>query len=276
MQKIQNLLKGCMGCFRKVSKKAYATCAIITAGSVIIAVIAMTRTDFGGSGKNNIRMDANNVQVYTAGEDEDDDAEVDQYFSTLTANLNNSGKIFDQSLVEFIKEDEVIIPREMGNSTSQGSVTTLDNSTEEVYSLPLGLAINKLDFEVTEEDYNALLRIVEAEATSEDLKGRILIANVVFNRVRWSGFPDTVYEVIYQENNGKYQFSPLSDGRFYTVEVSEITRKAVELALDGIDYSDGALFFAARSMANPNSMKWFDTKLNYLFEYGVHEFFNYN
>ena len=61
----------------------------------------------------------------------------------------------------------------------------------------------------------------------------------------------------------------------YTVKVTDMTRKAVELALEGIDYSEEALFFAARSMANPKSMRWFDSKLDKVLKHGVHEFFTY-
>lgn len=43
---------------------------------------------------------------------------------------------------------------------------------------------------ITAEDYDALLRIVEAEASGEDETGRLLVANVVLNRVRSAAFPE--------------------------------------------------------------------------------------
>lgn len=278
MQKIQNLLSVCMGCFRKVSKKAYATCAVITTGSIIIAVVSMARTDFGGSGKNKVVVEAKHVQNYTSSEDEEENAEVNQYFSVLNASIHNDDITISQTLEAIIiNEAEAIIPRELNFSAAHSSEENIDNNAiTEVDSASLGLAGNKLEFEVSKEDYEALLRIVEAEATSEDLIGRILVANVVFNRVRDGGFPDNVYDVIHQQHKGKYQFSPLSDGRYYSIQVSDLTIDAVDLALEGVDYSEGALFFAARAMANPANMKWFDTKLNYLFKHGVHEFFSYN
>ncbi|MBO5291587.1 MAG: cell wall hydrolase [Lachnospiraceae bacterium] len=138
-----------------------------------------------------------------------------------------------------------------------------------------------VDFQVMEqsevlskEDYEALLRIVEAEAGGEDLKGRILVANVVLNRVENEMFPDTVNDVIFQKENGRCQFSPIHDGRYYTVKVSEETTEAVNRALAGEDYSEGALYFAARSHADPLRMQWFDTHLTRLFAYGGHEFFS--
>lgn len=126
---------------------------------------------------------------------------------------------------------------------------------------------------ITEEEKEILLRIVEAEATCEDVMGRMLVANVVLNRVLCKGFPNSIEEVVFQHNGPKYQFSPLSDGRYWKVRISEKTKEAVERVINGEDESQGALFFAARSMANPKSMSWFDTSLKKLFKHGVHEFF---
>ena len=122
-------------------------------------------------------------------------------------------------------------------------------------------------------DYQVLLKIVEAEAGSEDLNGRILVANVVLNRVKSELFPDCVTDVVYQHSNGVYQFSPVKNGTIDTVSISEETKQAVELALDGMDLSKGALYFAARNAANEKNMRWFDTHLVRLFAHGGHEFF---
>ena len=94
---------------------------------------------------------------------------------------------------------------------------------------------------ISSADYQVLLKIVEAEAGSEDLNGRILVANVVLNRVKSELFPDCVTDVV---------FSPVKNGTIDTVSISEETKQAVELALDGTDLSKGALYFAARNAAN--------------------------
>ena len=123
------------------------------------------------------------------------------------------------------------------------------------------------------EDYENLLRIVEAEAGGEDEIGKILVANVILNRVECESFPDTVTEVIFQQSNGVCQFSPVGNGRFYSVKVSDATIQAVNKALEGEDYSQGALYFAARKYADSENMQWFDESLTFLFEHGGHEFF---
>lgn len=126
---------------------------------------------------------------------------------------------------------------------------------------------------LSDADMEALLRIVEAEAGCEDEEGKLLVANVVLNRVSDEAFPDTVYDVVFQQENGVTQFSPIADGRYYTVVVSEETVRAVGRALVGEDISDGALYFAARKYADSGKMKWFDENLTRLFAHGGHEFF---
>ena len=127
--------------------------------------------------------------------------------------------------------------------------------------------------EISDEDYEVLLRIVEAEAGSEDIEGRMLVAGVVLNRVNSEAFPDTVKEVVFQRENGTAQFSPAYSGRYDKVIVSEETIEAVERVLCGEDISEGALYFASRKYANSDKMRWFDEKLTFLFSHGGHEFF---
>jgi len=127
--------------------------------------------------------------------------------------------------------------------------------------------------EATEQDIDALMRLVEAEAGGEDATGKLLVANVVLNRVRDVRFPDTIYEVIYQRNSKVTQFSPVASGRIDTVTVSDETREVVRRALRGEDVSKGALYFMARSAAEPESVCWFDKQLTLLFSYGGHDFF---
>ena len=128
-------------------------------------------------------------------------------------------------------------------------------------------------YQLSEQDYDALLRIVEAEAGGEDEDGKLLVANVVLNRVNNENFPDTVTEVVMQKEQGVAQFSPTVDGRFQNVKVSQETYEAVERALYGEDISQGALYFCARDKADSEKVQWFDRHLTRLFAYGHHEFF---
>lgn len=125
----------------------------------------------------------------------------------------------------------------------------------------------------TSEDIENLMRIVQAEAGGEDRKGKLLVANVVINRVKNPKFPNNITDVVFQRKKNVTQFSPVSNGRIYNVQISEDTREAVYSALYGEDVSEGALFFMARKYADPENEEWFDNNLTYLFSYGGHDFF---
>ena len=182
--------------------------------------------------------------------------------------------------LEEIEKRAAGMSRVTGASTMSGDVLSAARGLGMVEIAVSGQRV--VDYEMMEEpegynlsaeDREALLRIVEAEAGSEDEDGRLLVANVVLNRVNSEAFPSTVKDVVFQKSKGVAQFSPVSSGRYYKVKISEKTEAAVERALAGEDISEGALYFASRKRADSGKMRWFDTKLTFLFEHGGHEFF---
>lgn len=159
-----------------------------------------------------------------------------------------------------------------GNSKKENS-DDKKNSDKKTKRKKKKSAKNKNEISLTKKEKEVLLRIVEAEATGEDIMGRMLVANVVLNRVKSSIFPDNVVDVVYANSDGIYQFSPISDGRFWQVSISSKTRRAVKRVLQGEDYSEGALFFMARRSARSSSVNWFETHLTMVKQYGGHEFY---
>lgn len=127
--------------------------------------------------------------------------------------------------------------------------------------------------DVNEEDIEILMKIVESEAGCENREGKLLIANVVINRVKDKRFPDNVKDVVYQRKQNVTQFSPVSNGRINKVKISDETKDVIYSALMGEDISKGALYFMARQFANADNVKWFDNNLKFLFAYGGHEFY---
>lgn len=163
------------------------------------------------------------------------------------------------------RESEKTIAKKEKSKKSKGK------STDVIESFSVDDKTETTVMSVTKEEKKMLERIVEAEATGEDMIGKILIANVIFNRMEDKNFPDTIKEVIFQNSNGDYQFSPVSDERFWKVKITEETEEAVERALQGEDYSEGALYFMARKRTN--KANWFDQHLKWLFKHGGHEFY---
>ena len=160
----------------------------------------------------------------------------------------------------------------------QNEVVTEDNvetelpteeTAEQVVVEETPEALTGNSFNLEDQEYQVLLKIVEAEAGCEDTEGRMLVANVVMNRVRNGYFPNTVTEVVYQRQDGTAQFSPVSDGRIDTVNVSQGTIDAVARVMNGEDISQGALFF--RSVRSRSG--WFDQKLSRVLEHGNHIFY---
>ena len=126
---------------------------------------------------------------------------------------------------------------------------------------------------MSDKDYENLLAIVEAEAGGEDLEGRIMVANVILNRVANEQFPNDVTSVIWDRSGGSPQFSPTADGRIYAVTISDTTREAVNRAIDGEDLSHGALYFIAKKQADSENVEWFDKNLTFMFQHGQHSFY---
>ena len=124
-------------------------------------------------------------------------------------------------------------------------------------------------FAITDDEYQVLLKIVEAEAGGEDIVGKMLVANVVLNRLEIGFGGDTISDVVFDEG----QFSPVASGRIFKVTPSEETIEAVERVLDGEDKSEGALYFMCRELASKRGIRWFDKNLKFLFKHGCHEFY---
>lgn len=187
-------------------------------------------------------------------------------FVMILGYVNIEGPVYAKSGTEeaFVAKEEV---------SSRSVSGKLTNSTSGQRVMNVSVMDKEYVLDITSQDYENMLRIVEAEAGGEDITGKILVANVIINRVRDDAFPDSVTEVIFQQTNGVCQFSPIRDGRFYSVSVSEETIEAVEAALCGEDCSKGALYFMARKAADKDKALWFDRNLTRLFAYGGHEFF---
>lgn len=123
--------------------------------------------------------------------------------------------------------------------------------------------------DLDETEFNELCRIVEAEAGGESVDSRVAVCDVILNRVASDKFPNTIHDVIF---SGR-QFSPVSNGRYFSVIVSESTKDAVRKALSEPDHSMGALYFMNPKCYDPSNVKWFYSALTYLFSYGDVEFF---
>lgn len=85
-----------------------------------------------------------------------------------------------------------------------------------------------------------LARLINGEARGEPYIGQVAVGAVIMNRVKDPSFPNTIAGVIYQTG----QFSCVTDGQF-NVEIEEgsTVYKAAQDAMNGVDPTNGALYF---------------------------------
>lgn len=182
--------------------------------------------------------------------------------------MNENKPLFEQGVAESAEEDRQM--NEQNSETLRRQVkAVIKEDTFSKVRVSDSSKRTKEVFYASDKSREILERIVEAEAGDQDVKGRRLVANVILNRVRSKKFPNTVKGVVFAHR----QFSPVSNGSYYRVSVSETTKKAVKQALNGVDDSNGALYFMWRSGSDSGNISWFDRELTKLFTYGCHEFF---
>jgi N-acetylmuramoyl-L-alanine amidase len=113
------------------------------------------------------------------------------------------------------------------------------------------------------EDSYLLAKIAMAEAEGCNIQTKTLVIMTVLNRVWSDEFPDTIEDVIFQEYNGVYQFTPIANGRWNRVEPNDDCWEAVQVVMEAVyDYSGGALYF--ESCANEDN--WHSRNLEFLYE----------
>lgn len=138
--------------------------------------------------------------------------------------------------------------------------------------------ITKADTEMNgdyalEKDYDDthiywLAKIIHSESRGESMTGKIAVGNVIMNRVASDEFPDTIYSVIFDRNNG-VQFQPTVNGEIYREPLPE-AYIAAKLVLNGENAVGDCLYFL-----NPKTASdfWIVNNRNYFTTIGNHDFY---
>ena len=130
-------------------------------------------------------------------------------------------------------------------------------------------------YEITDKEFEEFVRVVEAEVTGDHpfglnyedtFQSKLHVAQVILNRVESPYFPNTVHDVIFQKN----AFTPLVDGRYWQVEISQVTIDACRTALlaSTEDTTYGCEFFSSRTKTCKYGSYVFTDKVG-------HSFFSY-
>jgi N-acetylmuramoyl-L-alanine amidase len=116
-------------------------------------------------------------------------------------------------------------------------------SNNNTYSKPSIQNVSRGGARLSMADFDLLARIITAEADSESYATQVAVGATVLNRVDSPLFPNSIPGVVYQvSENGRYQFEPVLNG-YINKPASESGKKAALDALNGVDPTNGALYF---------------------------------
>ena len=131
-------------------------------------------------------------------------------------------------------------------------------------------AYHRFHYEIPldEESREILERIVEAEATDGTVKQKMNVASCILARVESKSWPNTVKGVVFDNDGRTWQFTPVVDGRYYSVKITTSTKDAVErVSKEGLTHSY-EFFCSYQSYASEDS--WHREHLLYGFKDGIH------
>ena len=158
----------------------------------------------------------------------------------------NGDEKVEEITVEIEPEEDVVSEREQEMYDEMIRVAYIEDRKEwfieykklfEKY--PEFLAKQESIYDVySDSELKKLFRTIEAEATGGTFQDKVNVAVTIFNRINHEEFGSTIDEVITSD-----QFSPLQDGRYYKVAVTEETILACEYAYIFRIIEHDALYF---------------------------------
>ena len=192
----------------------------------------------------------------------------DDYSKVHNASETSLGKETIKEILDEVKPKPIV--KTASTTTKEITVEDVRKTEEQRDAKKIATqATQTVACKVRDYELNELYRIVEAESGNQAMQGRELVAKVVLNRVKSQTFPNNIHDVIFQKN----QFSPILDGRYWSITPSDTTITAVNNVLQGsstID-SQGALFFMEEEAASASGAAYIRTR-QFLFKYGCHSF----
>lgn len=121
----------------------------------------------------------------------------------------------------------------------------------------------------TADDLYWLARIIQAESGGEPYAGKLAVGAVVLNRVAHPAWPDTVWGVIFDRNNG-VQFTPAATGTVYCTPSAESVAAARE-CLAGVRSVGNCLYFFNPETATKAA--WIRENCVFVRQIGGHAFY---
>lgn len=134
------------------------------------------------------------------------------------------------------------------STTIHESITQVDN--QDIVVSSANVSDNDITYPIHKkwnpDETHLLAMIAMAEAEGESLNTKVLIILTVLNRLYSDEFPNTIREVIFEQNeDGVYQFTCIEDGRWENMGAPTNECWEAIQVISGLDkdISNGALYF---------------------------------
>jgi len=122
-------------------------------------------------------------------------------------------------------------------ATAQAALNSNKNeSTIKTYNISANGSVSR--GVISRSDFHLMSMVIEGEAADEPLEGKTAVGAVIINRMESGDFPNSIRGVIYQP----LAFEAVANGQ-YTRPVSKESMQAAEIALQGYDPTNGALYY---------------------------------
>lgn len=133
------------------------------------------------------------------------------------------------------------------------AATTTSKETQKITTIANSTKSSAIKY--TDEEFEMMCYVIENEAGSLSAKSKIAVSNVIINRVRSSGFGDSISGVLTAQG----QFTAINNYYNKTNPPTQHTKDCVKRALNGEDYSNGALYYYAPKYCGGSTAAWFES-----------------
>ncbi len=203
----------------------------------------------------------------------------DTYTSTVTTDslyltakegalyINANGRILWCENGVFTRDGVLYVPLRQA-AEAFGFVSSYDASTHTTTITRVRGAIESGEEFYDEDDLYWLSKIIHAESQGEPFLGKLAVGTVILNRVDSDDFPDTIYDVIFDNEHG-VQFTPTVDGAIEQT-AGEESVLAAKICLEDTRLSDEILYFLNEAAA---TNFWIVENCRYVLTIGVHDFY---
>lgn len=167
----------------------------------------------------------------------------------------------------FTREGILYVPLRQA-AQAFGFDTDYDAETHATTLTRLRGSIIPADEYYDEDELYWLSQIIHAESQGEPFLGKLAVGSVILNRVDSEEFPDTIYDVIFDDEHG-VQFTPTTNGEI-NKPAGEESIMAAKICLEDTRLSEEILYFLNESIA---TNFWVVENCRYVLTIGDHTFY---